>query len=40
MVPGFATKPTLRGRLVTLRPFRDGGAEVLVEILSDPRCDG
>ena len=35
-VPDFATKPTLRGRLVTLRPFRDGDAEVMAETLSDP----
>ncbi|MFL6176805.1 MAG: GNAT family N-acetyltransferase [Ornithinibacter sp.] len=35
-VPDFATKPTLHGRLVTLRPFRDGDAEVMAEILSDP----
>jgi RimJ/RimL family protein N-acetyltransferase len=35
-VPDFATKPTLHGKLVTLRPFRDGDAEVMAEILSDP----
>ncbi len=35
-VPDFATKPTLQGRLVRVRPFRDGDAEVMVEILSDP----
>ena len=35
-VPDFATKPTLHGRLVTLRPFRDGDAEVMAQILSDP----
>ena len=33
--PDLATKPTLRGRLVTLRPFRAGDAEVMAEILSD-----
>ncbi|MGL4174430.1 MAG: GNAT family N-acetyltransferase [Dermatophilaceae bacterium] len=32
----LAAKPTLRGRLVTLRPFRDGDAEVMAGILSDP----
>jgi hypothetical protein len=32
----FATKPTLRGRLVTLRPFRDGDAEVMAGVLTDP----
>ncbi len=36
-VPDFATKPTLRGRLVTLRPFREGDAEVMAQILSDPK---
>jgi RimJ/RimL family protein N-acetyltransferase len=35
-VPGFATKPTLTGALVRLRPFRAGDAEVMAEILSDP----
>jgi RimJ/RimL family protein N-acetyltransferase len=35
-VPDFSVKPTLRGRLVTLRPFRDGDAEVMARILSDP----
>lgn len=35
--PDLATKPVLRGRLVTLRPFRaDEDLPVLVEILSDP----
>jgi RimJ/RimL family protein N-acetyltransferase len=34
--PDLATKPTLGGRLVTLRPFRDGDAEVMAQILSDP----
>ena len=32
----LATKPTLQGRLVTLRPFRDGDVEVMARILSDP----
>jgi RimJ/RimL family protein N-acetyltransferase len=35
-VPDLATKPTLQGRLVTLRPFRDGDAEVMAQVLSDP----
>jgi RimJ/RimL family protein N-acetyltransferase len=35
-VPDLVTKPTLRGQLVTLRPFREGDAEVMAEILSDP----
>jgi len=35
-VPDFSVKPTLSGRLVTLRPFRDGDAEVMARILSDP----
>jgi len=35
-VPDLATKPTLHGRLVTLLPFRDGDAEVMAQILSDP----
>jgi len=35
-LPDFSVKPTLRGRLVTLRPFRDGDAEVMARILSDP----
>ena len=34
--PDLATEPTLHGRLVTLRPFREGDAEVMVAILSDP----
>ena len=34
--PDLATKPTMGGRLVTLRPFRDGDAEVMARILSDP----
>ena len=34
--PDFAVKPTLRGRLVTLRPFRDGDVEVMAQVLSDP----
>ena len=36
LVPDLATKPTITGRLVTLRPFRDGDTEVMVEVLSDP----
>ncbi|MGL5860516.1 MAG: GNAT family N-acetyltransferase [Phycicoccus sp.] len=35
-VPGLETKPTLRGALVTLRPFHEGDAEVMARILSDP----
>ncbi|HYN67272.1 MAG TPA: GNAT family protein [Ornithinibacter sp.] len=35
-VPDFATKPTLRGSAVILRPFREGDAEVMAQILSDP----
>ncbi len=35
-VPDFASKPVLYGRLVTLRPFREGDAEVMAEIISDP----
>ncbi len=35
-VPDLATKPTLTGTLVTLRPFRDGDVEVMAQILSDP----
>ena len=35
-VPDLATKPTINGHLVTLRPFRDGDTEVMVEVLSDP----
>lgn len=34
--PDLATKPTLHGRLVTLRPFRAGDDEVMARILSDP----
>ena len=34
--PDLATKPTIHGRLVTLRPFRSGDAEVMAQILSDP----
>ena len=30
------TKPTISGTFVTLRPFREGDAEVMAEILSDP----
>src|SRR6478609_10851597 len=36
LVPDLATKPTITGRLVTLRPFRDGDTEVMVQVLSDP----
>ena len=35
-VPDLATKPTINGRLVTLRPFRDGDTEQMVQVLSDP----
>lgn len=35
-LPDLATKPTLRGRLVTLRPFHEGDTEVMAQILSDP----
>ena len=35
-VPDVATTPTLCGRLVRLRPFRDGDAEVMAQIISDP----
>ncbi len=35
-VPDFSVKPTLHGRLVTLRPFREGDVEVMAQILSDP----
>ena len=35
-VPDFSVKPTLHGRLVTLRPFRAGDAEQMAQILSDP----
>ncbi|HET6968229.1 MAG TPA: GNAT family protein [Ornithinibacter sp.] len=34
--PDLATKPTIHGTLVTLRPFRDGDAEVMAQVLSDP----
>lgn len=34
--PDLAVKPTLHGRLVTLRPFRAGDVEVMAQILSDP----
>lgn len=36
-MPDLATKPTLSGRLVTLRPFRAGDVEVMAQILSDPQ---
>jgi RimJ/RimL family protein N-acetyltransferase len=35
-VPDFSAKPTLHGRLVTLRPFREGDVEQMARILSDP----
>ncbi len=35
-MPDLATKPTISGRLVTLRPFRDGDSEVMAEIIADP----
>ncbi len=34
--PDLATKPTLHGTLATLRPFREGDAEVMAQVLSDP----
>jgi RimJ/RimL family protein N-acetyltransferase len=34
--PDLATKPTIHGRLVTLRPFRPGDVEVMAQVLSDP----
>jgi RimJ/RimL family protein N-acetyltransferase len=34
--PDLASKPTIRGRRVTLRPFRDGDVEVMAQVLSDP----
>jgi len=34
--PDLATKPTIHGQLVTLRPFREGDVEVMAQILSDP----
>jgi len=34
--PDLAVKPTLRGRLVTLRPFRSSDVEVMAQVLSDP----
>ena len=34
--PDLATKPTIQGHLVTLRPFRPGDAEVMAQVLSDP----
>ena len=36
VTPDLATKPTLEGELVVLRPFREGDVEVMAEILSDP----
>ena len=35
-VPDLSAKPTIVGRLVTLRPFRAGDAEVMAQVLSDP----
>jgi len=34
--PDLASKPTIAGRRVTLRPFRDGDVEVMAQVLSDP----
>ena len=34
--PDLAVKPTLRGSLVTLRPFRADDVEVMAQVLSDP----
>ncbi len=34
--PTSPTKPVLRGRLVTLRPFREADVAAMAEILSDP----
>ena len=34
--PDLATKPTIEGDLVVLRPFRAGDAEVMAQVLSDP----
>jgi len=34
--PDLAEKPTLHGRLVTLRPFRSSDVEVMAQVLSDP----
>ncbi|MPV36441.1 GNAT family N-acetyltransferase [Georgenia subflava] len=34
--PDFATKPTLVGERVTLRPFRDEDVPVMAEVLADP----
>jgi RimJ/RimL family protein N-acetyltransferase len=36
VAPDFATKPTLHGRLVTLRPFRPDDVEEMARVLSDP----
>ena len=35
--PDFATKPTLRGQHVTLRPMTGEDAEAMAQILSDPQ---
>jgi len=34
--PDLASKPTIHGRLVTLRPFRDGDVEEMARVLGDP----
>jgi RimJ/RimL family protein N-acetyltransferase len=34
--PDLARKPTIHGRLVTLRPFRDGDVEDMAQVLGDP----
>jgi RimJ/RimL family protein N-acetyltransferase len=34
--PDLASKPTIHGRLVTLRPFRDGDVEEMAQVLGDP----
>ncbi len=36
MTTDLATKPTIEGGLVVLRPFRDGDVDRIAEILSDP----
>ncbi|MEH0840971.1 GNAT family protein [Micromonospora sp. CPCC 205711] len=38
MTPDFATKPTLTGDLVTLRPFVDADLAVFRDILTDPEA--
>ncbi|XVX19914.1 GNAT family N-acetyltransferase [Actinomycetota bacterium] len=34
--PDFATKPTLHGELVTLRPFQPDDVEAIARVLADP----